>query len=133
MTPQEIFNTVAKHLFAQGKRSRSEIGDNLDICVYRAPDGSKCAVGVLIPDACYDPQFEGNNVIALLNQFNDVLPRWMDANMSLLSALQDVHDTPENWCSEDRLKDAFRRCADYYSLDSSILAELSFPASKETV
>lgn len=57
MEAQEIFDTVAKHLIAQGRPA--SVGD---ICYYRMPDGAKCALGVLIPNECYTPEMEHNDV-----------------------------------------------------------------------
>jgi hypothetical protein len=53
-TDQEIFDTVAKHLLAQGERAITENG----ACAYRGVEGRKCAIGCLIPDEVYDPNME---------------------------------------------------------------------------
>lgn len=53
MTKQEIFDTVAKHLLTQMERSESRKG-----CLYRGPNGLKCAVGVLIKDEFYSEELE---------------------------------------------------------------------------
>lgn len=58
MTNQELFDTCLNHLRKQGKRSVNSTGD----CLYRAPDGSMCAVGALIPDDKYSPDFENRSV-----------------------------------------------------------------------
>jgi hypothetical protein len=52
-TKQQIFDQVARAIIAQGKPSV----DNTQ-CLYRAPDGCKCAAGHLIPDDEYDPDME---------------------------------------------------------------------------
>ena len=54
MTQQEIFDTVLAHLRKQGKASVSD----MNLCQYRGPDGTSCAVGCLIPDELYDPLIE---------------------------------------------------------------------------
>lgn len=46
-TNQEIFDTCLTHLRAQGRRSIDPISG---FCVYRGPDGLKCAIGALIPN-----------------------------------------------------------------------------------
>lgn len=51
---QATYNKVKAHLLSQNKRAVSKDGD----CLYRAPDGSKCAIGCLIPDDKYSPEFE---------------------------------------------------------------------------
>lgn len=55
MTEQEIFDKVAEHLQKQGHRALNEDG----VCVYRGKNGTKCAVGALIPDELYDSKIEG--------------------------------------------------------------------------
>ena len=65
MNLQEIFDKVATHLLTQNKKAQSPVVPGEQIkpkCLYRAPDGSKCAVGCLIPDDLYDPAIEGSSV-----------------------------------------------------------------------
>lgn len=54
MDHQATFETVARHLLLQGKVSTGAHG-----CSYSGGGGLKCALGCLIPDAQYDPVFEG--------------------------------------------------------------------------
>lgn len=53
MNKQEIFDTVVRHLHAQGKPALNDAN-----CRYRSDAGLSCAVGCLIPDEFYDPQME---------------------------------------------------------------------------
>lgn len=53
MNKQLVFDTAVKGIRQQGKRSIEKEG-----CVYRSPDGCKCAVGHLIPDENYDSELE---------------------------------------------------------------------------
>ena len=94
MTKQEIFDKVAVHLVAQNERSW-----DYNTCLYRGPNGLKCAVGCLIPDNEYTPEMETKSA-----QF--VLPMLSDKTLSnsfeleeMLSNLQRLHDgwTPEHW------------------------------------
>ena len=64
MEPQQIFNKVATHLLKQNKRS---IDKGTDVCLYRGPNGTKCAVGVLIPDSLYLKTMEGRNILSLFS------------------------------------------------------------------
>lgn len=62
---QEAFDTAMEKLLAQGCVSADEDGQ----CLYRNPNGNKCAIGHLIPDEFYDPLFEGRpafNVVEAL-------------------------------------------------------------------
>lgn len=52
-TLQEVFNIVSTHLLTQGQMSLDD-----SMCMYRSPNGMKCAAGALIPDNEYKPEFE---------------------------------------------------------------------------
>lgn len=88
MTRQEIFNTVADHLLAQG-RPAMRIGTKM--CAYRSADGATCAVGCLIPDTHYTPEMEGTDFLGLVSRYDD-LPDYFYTNTSLFTDLQQIHD-----------------------------------------
>ena len=86
---QKTFDTVATHLLKQGKRAMRVSGT----CLYRTPDGLKCAVGCLIPEEMYSPDMEENVVTSLLEKF----PKLHDVPLingfsKLLRELQGLHD-----------------------------------------
>lgn len=105
MTPQEIYDTVINHLRAQGQRAMGTVG-----CAYRGAGGTKCAVGVLIPDELYDPAIEGRSVTAFkpgtvsvdatnrkeCDALGEAMPLLVEHNV-LLGELQSLHDAEENW------------------------------------
>lgn len=132
MTEQEIFNTVATHLFAQGAPAVSSIGE----CQYRGPNGTKCAIGCLIPDENYTDYSEGYAVVEALEQMGlvDQFP-----HTNLLSALQSVHDGSDGgiysnadvnrsktWVTTENMRLALQEVAELYNLDATILSTLSF-------
>lgn len=90
MTSQQIFDIVIDHLLTQGKPSRS------DVCLYRSSDGSKCAVGVLIPDSEYDSNMEFSVVDAECQIHPTPIQAWAQwkypHDLKLLSRLQKLHD-----------------------------------------
>ncbi len=57
MNKQEIFDKAARGVLEQGGPSIDEDG-----CMYRAPNGRKCAAGHLIADEHYNPRCE-NGVV----------------------------------------------------------------------
>jgi hypothetical protein len=127
MTPQEIFDTVATHLFTQGKRAMvrdEDSDDSTDFCAYRTADGLKCAVGVLLPDELYVPAMENNSVYSLCRTFH--LPSWFHENSGLLGRLQEAHDRPASWYSSGSMRGYLGDVAREFSLDPSILDNLSF-------
>lgn len=102
MNKQEIFEKVAKHLLVQNEQSSDPIYDK---CMYRDPDGRKCAVGCLIPDDKYFPMMDF--MFQPLYNNSSVKHALGDAGidvenleiMNLLQALQSTHDSyqPEEW------------------------------------
>ena len=100
MTKQQIFNKVARHLLRQ--RKKAEAGS---ICRYRTDDGLKCAVGVLIPNAKYKPEFEGSMIGISDETESDEIRKAAgisERQIDLARALQNVHDDyePEHWRQE---------------------------------
>lgn len=132
MEAQEIFDTVATHLLKQGRRATNP--DIPEMCVYRGANGTKCAVGVLIPDEAYDPVMEGRTLVGLLSHPEFEIPGWMRNNQMLLKELQDTHDVRTNWRDIATMKAALSEVAKEHSLTSDVLEELAFPwESKEAI
>ena len=143
LNAQEIFNKVATHLFAQGERS-IETDFELPTCLYRGPNGTKCAVGALIPDEEYDERLEYKGVRSLPSvaeeirqshwrtyktPFIDSLNEEQNSPVfELLAGLQEVHDSIDSWDSTDAMKYSLRSVARSNSakIDTSILDNLSF-------
>lgn len=110
LTNQEIFDKVAKHLLTQNKKSVISFPDESVCCVYRNPEGLRCAIGCLIPDEKYETYFENrpaddDAILAacgLEDGNEDILIRDLDFITQLLLALQRVHDRydPSRWKEE---------------------------------
>ncbi len=64
-------------------------------CRYRTSDGKKCAVGMVLPDSCYNPDDEGEYVgslkFALVERGATV--GCSDDDLKLLGKMQNAHDT----------------------------------------
>lgn len=90
---QEVFDLVVNHLREQGCKS---IGEN-GVCLYRGSNGTKCAVGVLIPDNLYILEMEGKSILELKTKYYYLRPRLYHSK--LLMELQRVHDdySTEEW------------------------------------
>lgn len=96
MNKQQLFDKVATHLLTQMKQSKD--GQS---CVYRSPNGNKCAVGCLITDEYYSRRLEGFNVNddAVKDAVIGSVGRLSEASFNMLYHLQAVHDeyAPEEW------------------------------------
>ena len=92
MSNQEVFNKVLAHLRKQGRAAM----DDESTCVYRAPNGTSCAVGCLLPDNLYDPRIEGESVDALVwtraGDFPAIAAFLERFDIDLLIDLQIAHD-----------------------------------------
>lgn len=94
---QKIFNKVAKHLLTQ-----MEVSGIPDSCLYRDPNGLKCAVGCLIPDGEYKAEFE-NKAILNIPYLVEVVAKNDKEIIWLLRDLQIIHDHndgPKEWVAE---------------------------------
>ena len=93
MTNEEAFQISAKHLLKQGRRAT--VKGN---CSYRTPHGAMCAIGVLIPDDEYNPDFENMWVSNIYSKVSTLAP----LDLTMLDRLQDIHDNsaPYEWRSE---------------------------------
>jgi hypothetical protein len=121
MDPQEIFDTVAKHLLTQGKKA---VDKYTGLCTYRAPDGLKCAVGCLIPDDVYKPEMDNGTSAGRIDtiyiNFPEVEEYLGIDNLSLLCDLQDIHDVSD-WRSDTAIKHSLECTANDHNLDKSVL------------
>lgn len=124
MTPQQIFDTVATHLFAQGKQALRDDGIH---CAYRGQNGTKCAVGCLISDDQYFKGIEGHDVCGVLADYSFECPDWFRQERYLLVDLQDVHDDEDHWGGPEALSIALQRVARIHNLSPTVLDNLRFP------
>jgi hypothetical protein len=102
-TAQQVFDQVARHLLTQKVRSKLLVFNDEDEivderCVYRSPDGLQCAAGCLIGDDEYHKSWDtggGSTWSVIARQMG------VDAHMSLIEELQNLHDTddPDDWAA----------------------------------
>jgi hypothetical protein len=92
MNKQDAFNTVCEHLMKQGEKARDSGNTDWNNCVYRAPDGKKCAVGCLIPDDKYSDMMEGLSAWDLIGQYPWFCQEFGSMG-DMLRDLQAIHDT----------------------------------------
>jgi hypothetical protein len=105
MDAQAVFDHVVRHLLTQRRRCHASDGVK-DICLYRGPHGTACAVGALIPAMCYAPEMEHRNVSSVMGwcmRSSSELHRrfgwFLSRHVRLLRVLQFLHDSrdPSQW------------------------------------
>ena len=79
MTLQEVFDTAVGGVVGQGGPS----WDGVRNCLYRGPNGRKCAAGWLISD---DQVIEGNSI-------REIEHGWPEQVVELVQGLQCAHDS----------------------------------------
>lgn len=88
MTNQEAFDKMIVHLNNQNwVQSVNKDGE----CAYRGPAGNKCAVGELIPDDQYDPEWDVEGISADYLMACNV-PCLQGLHARLLTEMQLFHD-----------------------------------------
>lgn len=93
MNYQEVYDKVRKHLLNQNNKA---IDSSTSKCVYLDHEtGNKCAIGCLIPEGKYKPEFEGCSPSFILQDFEE----FDDIKGYFLDGLQAIHDKikPERW------------------------------------
>jgi hypothetical protein len=111
MLLQELYDAAYKGLASQNfERSVDQTGQ----CSYRTNNGKKCAIGWLIPDELYSPDFEGCNLddAAVLAA---VRPAVVDGSeeYKMLFALQSGHDAAYD---KGEMKSSLAFVAEYWKL-----------------
>ncbi len=89
MTKQEVFNTVWRHFVVEGNPLSFDPKNYR--CLYRGPDGAKCAIGLFLSDgAAAACNFAGVSSIPP-HLFPKAL---LGVEMEFLKDLQQAHDSP---------------------------------------
>lgn len=111
----DVFKYVVQFLGQQGQQSKIHTRDDV-FCRYRGVDDTMCAVGCLISDNQYSPDFENRSVSWLAsgemtaNLYWDYVPlevenmqKLLSKHSKMLSYLQGFHDD-NNWLSKKIFK-----------------------------
>lgn len=96
-TLQEVFNAVWERAKDKTKASTN---DKWKDCLYRASDGRKCFMGVLIPDTEYQTDMEGDGIKQIVHR----LPSLKGLTVEYLNDLQIIHDSYDVKQWEDKLR-----------------------------
>jgi hypothetical protein len=127
MDTQAVVDKVLKHLWDQGKASTYVCihEPNIGGCAYRGMDGTKCAIGILIPDDIYSFDMEGKSFHELCRKHEAVanLPE-IQAIMKVGEVLQQLHDTLQGTSDfRKRLRNRAQEWLDDYGLTVNLPQE----------
>lgn len=115
LTAQEVFDKAAVGLLTQKKKSEDpSTGGNG--CLYRGPNGTKCAVGFCIEDEDYKEEFDRwFDLKSLIEE----LPN-LTGHYQLLTDLRTIHDcwSVESW------KELLQKLAQRYNLSTAKIDSL---------
>ncbi len=93
--------TMIDHVVANFKGMSVDVSnpDETPKCMYRGPEGKKCAVGLFIPDENYSSKFEGKSAYALPHELHSKMP----IEVIGLDSFQSVHDMSTNFNCLDNI------------------------------
>jgi hypothetical protein len=92
-TKQEIFDFIVGKLIEQGSPSI----DKGISCLYRGPNGLKCAIGHIMPDESHSLGLEGKSVDGVANHLKLIIREDVHKQLrGFLSELQCIHDSCSN-------------------------------------
>lgn len=117
MTKQQIFNLVVEGFAKQGELA---FDTTAGICVYRTSKGSKCAIGMLIPDELYSKRIEYNGVDSLLADafYKGLSPRSLSIVGEHLYSLLNVNSYEEKDHDVTKFFSALQNVHDSMASDS---------------
>lgn len=99
VTVQEVFNAAWQAFVVEGRPfavSPDKNDDGVYPCLYRGPNGTKCAIGLIIPDEEYDSSFENERANKVLERLGyDFEPLFVRYSRIDADAVQlELHDNP---------------------------------------
>ncbi|WP_322092780.1 hypothetical protein [Paraburkholderia bannensis] len=91
---QDVFDVIGWRLLFQNARALAADGMR---CMYRAPNGKRCAIGWIIPDDLYSPEFEFKGVRDIAaglaeTDYGRDFAAFVGDHVAMLCDLQGLHD-----------------------------------------
>ena len=96
MNTQEAYENIREYFMRPD--AAFSLDEDESSCVYRSPEGRKCAVGSVIPDSEYQSLMDGNDGLGstqaeALSKVLDAVPSLKDVDREFLLEAQQAHDT----------------------------------------
>ena len=83
LTLQEIFDKAVGGVIAQGGGSYCVVAGKSTRCMYRGPEGRKCAVGQVMPDTVYREHMDENGGVAARAAVAQRTAEWLAAGIDV--------------------------------------------------
>lgn len=113
VTVQEVFDAVWQAFVVEGRPfavSPDKNEHGVYPCLYRGPNGTKCAIGLIIPDEEYDPEFENERANTVLRKlgydFEPLLVGYLRIDAD--SVQLELHDEPARMPEFDQDRERLR-------------------------
>jgi hypothetical protein len=133
-TMQGLFDASVLHVFKQGKPAAVR-----GIAMYRTPDGCRCGIGGILPDALYNPMLEHYKASGCMRRLPSLREHWRPTRLppgfsddefdDFMDELQNCHDEayhyPNPPTDSQFLVSFYVECmkfAERYCLDPATLA-----------
>ena len=116
-TNQEMFDFVCRRLAAQKERSMAVGGDRK--CLYRGPNGLRCAIGHCMTDDEYRASWDRRGTSSSMVKEHVSLLRDMDP--IFLSGLQFAHDASD---TSERLRKELTAIAGEFKLNDDVVEDI---------
>lgn len=123
LTLQEVFNNAWNAFVVE--KSPPSVRNKETNCLYRGPNGLKCAIGVSIPDEIYIERMdtrEDSTISSLIENFTSIRQLFEKIDTNPLQELQTIHDGYGTFPRESheqftrKITKDFRRYAKKYKL-----------------
>jgi hypothetical protein len=113
---QAYFDFVMHKMIEQGRPSLSVMIHGTRVCAYRGENGTKCALGFIIPDDLYSEEIEGKS---LRDESVNQLKCFDGKDFVLLTTMQMAHDraSEDEKHFMDRFRNFMRSVANNFGLD----------------
>lgn len=99
-TKETMINHIKKEF--KGKSVSYIDCGNDELCLYRGPEGKKCAIGMFIPDNLYAERMEEDGLISKIIRTYPKVKYVLPLDLDGLLLLQEVHDNSDE---DDTLND----------------------------
>lgn len=113
ITLQDIFDAAWQAFVVEMKPKSENVNSNT--CLYRSPEGHKCAIGLCIPDELYNEKFEGDAPGSGAFSTSGI---WFQEPDTCADLQYELHDSlPLDFMSQEERAEHYRSVAHRFDLN----------------